>query len=59
MKKIFAAFCTLLLLPTLARRIDFNRRADAGSAGSMEGEWENNPHRRSDLCAGGGDAAGY
>ena len=63
MKKIFAAFCTLLLLPTLARRIDFNRRADAGSAGSMDGrnrrEWENNPHRRSDLCAGGGDAAGY
>ena len=61
MKKIFAAFCTLLLLPTLARRIDFNRRADAGSAGSMDGrnrrEWENNPHRRSDLCAGGGDAA--
>ena len=59
MKKIFAAFCTLLLLPTLARRIDFNRRADAGSAGSMEGEWENNPHRRYDLCAGGGNAAGY
>lgn len=48
MKKIFTAFCTLLLLPTLARRIDFNRRADAGSAGSMDGrnrrEWENNPH---------------
>ena len=63
MKKIFAAFCTLLLLPTLARRIDFNRRADAGSAGSMDGrnrrEWENNPHRRYDLCAGGGNAAGY
>lgn len=63
MKKIFTAFCTLLLLPTLARRIDFNRRADAGSAGSMDGrnrrEWENNPHRRYDLCAGGGNAAGY
>ena len=48
MKKIFAAFCTLLLLPTLARRIDFNRRADAGSAGSMDGrnrrERENNQH---------------
>ena len=63
MKKIFTAFCTLLLLPPLARRIDFNRRADAGSAGSMDGrnrrEWENNPHRRYDICAGGGNAAGY
>lgn len=36
MKKIFAAFCTLLLLPTLARRIDFDYRAGAGNAGSMD-----------------------